>query len=95
MGGLHRYSVVRRPVLTEKSTDALEHRNAYVFEVAPAANKIQIRQAIEEEFDVKVRNVNTLWKRGKARRVGRTVGRTASVKEAIVTLRPGDKIDVY
>ena len=88
-------SILRRPIITEKTTGAIEHLNAYVFEVAPDANKIQIRQCVEEQFDVKVVKVNTRWKKGHWRRIGKHVGRTQSFKEAVVTLRPGDRIDVY
>ena len=61
----------------------------------PTANKIQIKQAVEENFEVKVVKVNTRWKRGKFKRGGRTYGRTSAFKEAVVTLQRGDKIDVY
>ena len=88
-------SILLRPIVTEKSTGGIDHRNAYVFEVAPTANKILIKRVVEEQFDVKVTKVNTRWKRGRWRRVGREQGRTSPRKEAIVTLRPGDKIDVY
>ncbi len=88
-------SVLLRPVVTEKTTGGIEHLNAYVFEVAPEANKILVKKAVEEQFNVKVVKVNTRWKKGHWRRLGRHVGRTGSRKEAIVTLRPGDRIDVY
>ena len=88
-------SILLRPVVTEKSTGGIEHLNAYVFEVAPTANKIQIRRTVEEHFEVKVVKVNTRWKKGRWRRLGKHIGRTSPHKEAIVTLRPGDKIDVY
>ena len=95
MGILHSYSVLQRPILTEKTTGGIDHLNAYVFEVAPTANKIQIKKAVEEQFEVKVVKVNTRWKRGKYKRLGRSVGRTSAFKEAVVTLQTGDKIDVY
>ncbi len=95
MVALRPHEIIRRPVITEKSTGGIEHLNAYVFEVAQEANKIQIRRAVEERFGVKVVKVNTRWRRGKWKRLGRTFGRTSARKEAIVTLRPGDKIDVY
>lgn len=88
-------SILYRPIITEKSTGGIEHLNAYVFEVAPGANKIEIKKAVEEQFGVKVVKVNTRWKRGRWRRLGRHIGRTSGHKEAIVTLRPGDRIDVY
>ena len=87
--------VLRRPILTEKTTRALEVGNQYVFEVAPAANKVLVRRAVEELFDVKVTKVNVRTRRGKLKRVGRSVGYTSGTKHAIVTLRAGDRIDVF
>jgi large subunit ribosomal protein L23 len=89
------HSVVQRPILTEKSTHGIETLNAYVFEVGPNANKIEIRRAIEEIFEVKVLKVNIRKRRGKRKRMGRSIGFSKDVKEAIVTLKTGDKIDVY
>ncbi len=89
------HTVLRRPILTEKSTRSIEQGNAYVFEVAISANKLQVKQAIEALFDVKVRKVNVRRRRGKLKRTGRSLGYTKARKEAIVTLRPGDKLDVY
>ena len=90
-----RFKVLQRPILTEKTARGIEYQNAYVFQVHPTANKIQSKQAVEENFEVKVVKVNTRWKRGKFKRVGRTYGRTSAFKEAVVTLQRGDKIDVY
>ncbi|MBI4586033.1 MAG: 50S ribosomal protein L23 [Planctomycetes bacterium] len=87
--------ILQRPVVTEKTTGSIDHLNAYVFQVAPRANKIEIKKAVEKQFNVKVIKVNTRWKQGKMKRLGKTIGRTSPAKEAIVTLRPGDKIDVY
>lgn len=95
MPALSLQNILLRPVLTEKTTGGIESRNAYVFEVAPAANKIQIKKAVEEQFEVKVVKVNTRWKPGKWKRLGRSVGRTNKVKHAVVTLGRGDRIDVY
>lgn len=88
-------SVIRRPVLTEKTTHAMETRNTYVFEVAPEANKIMIRRAIEQLFNVKVKKVNVRNRKGKLKRVGRSFGYGKNRKEAIVTLKEGYKLDVY
>lgn len=88
-------SILRRPVITEKSTAGVEHKNAYVFEVEKDANKLQIKKAVEELFGVKVVKVNTRRQPGKFKRMGWVTGSTQSVKEAIVTLRQGDKIDIY
>lgn len=89
------HEVLRRPVLTEKSTRGIDVRGAYVFEVSPTANKILIRQAVEELFGVKVAKVNVRVRKGKRKRVGRSTGFGKDRKEAIVTLKPGHKIDVY
>ena len=88
-------NILKRPTITEKSTAGIERLNAYVFQVDPAANKLQIKRAVEELFNVKVVKVNTRRRRGKLKRMGMITGTTQSVKEAIVTLRAGDKIDVY
>ena len=88
-------TILKRPTITEKSTAAIEHLNAYVFQVEPHANKLEIKRAVEELFNVKVVKVNTRRRRGKSKRMGWIVGKTQSYKEAIVTLRTGDKIDVY
>ena len=89
------HSVLRRPVLTEKTTRAMEQLNAYVFEVASEANKVLVRRAIEELFSVKVVKVNIRNRLGKLKRTGRSIGYTKNHKEAIVTLRAGDKLDIY
>lgn len=89
--------IIRSPVITEESTLQMETRNQYVFRVDPRANKHQIRQAVEALFpDVKVISVNTMNYRGKVsgRRGGQVPGRRANWKKAIVTLRPGDAIDL-
>lgn len=89
------HGILRRPVLTEKSTATIESGGAYVFEVHMDANKISIRHAVEELFGVKVAKVNVRIRKGKRKRVGRSVGFGKDRKEAIVTLKPGHKIDVY
>jgi len=88
-------SILRRPTITEKSTAGIDRLNAYVFQVDPSANKLQIKKAVEELFNVKVVKVNTHRRRGKAKRMGMVIGATQPVKEAVVTLRRGDKIEVY
>lgn len=89
------HEILRRPILTEKTTHGIEAMNAYVFEVPGYANKLLVREAVEEIFDVKVEKVNIRNRRGKRKRVGRSIGFGKDRKEAIVTLRTGDKIDVY
>jgi large subunit ribosomal protein L23 len=89
------YGVLKRPVNTEKTRDAHDNANQYVFEVVPDANKIQIRQAVEEIFGVRVTGVRTITVRGKTRRFRRGMGKKPNWKKAIVTLRDGDIIDVF
>lgn len=86
--------IIRRPLITEKATRLLEG-NKYLFEVVPTANKIQIAQAIEELFKVKVTKVNTFNPPDKQRRVGRSVGMRSRFKRAIVTLQEGDSITLF
>lgn len=95
MSALELRGILRRPTITEKSTAGIDRLNAYVFQVEPSANKLQIKKAVEELFNVKVVKVNTRRRPGKAKRMGAITGFTQSFKEAIVTLRPGDKIDIY
>lgn len=83
-----------RPIVTEKSTEMMAE-NKYVFEVAPDANKIEIRKAIEKLFNVKVVEVNTMRIRGKLRRMGRFEGRRPDRKKAVVTLAPGNRIEIF
>jgi large subunit ribosomal protein L23 len=87
--------VIIRPVVTERSTTLGDEQDAFTFIVAEDANKIEIRRAVEALFDVKVQSVNTMRYRGKLRRVGRSMGRRASFKKAIVKLVEGERIDVY
>jgi large subunit ribosomal protein L23 len=86
--------LIRRPLLTEKATLLLEN-NQYVFEVAPGADKLQIKAAIEELFDVKVIAVNTYNPPKKKRRVGRFMGHRPHYKRAVVTLAAGDSIPLF
>ena len=83
-----------KPVVTEKSVDLMQE-NKYCFKIAKDANKIEIKNAIEEIFKVTVANVNTVNVHGKMKRMGRTQGMTASWKKAVVTLREGDSIEVF
>src|SRR5918912_2026734 len=94
---LDAFSTIIRPVVSEKST-ALSEQGKYVFEVAPSANKIQIKRAIEEAFanrKVQVSSVNILHVTGKVRRRGRSIGMTRSWKKAVVTLRAGQRLDLF
>jgi large subunit ribosomal protein L23 len=87
------YDIVRRPVITEKTTLGSEH-NQVTFEVALDASKPEIRQAVETLFEVKVTNVNTLRVKGKEKRFKGRLGRRNDYKKAIVTLGEGQHIDV-
>lgn len=93
---LHPYEVIRRPLITEKGT-LLAGLNKYLFEVAKEANKTQIREATEKAFNVHVVDVHTMNVKGAMRRFGRSrrLVRTPSWKKAIVTLREGDKIEIF
>lgn len=86
--------VLIRPIVTEKST-ALMEQGKYTFRVPLAATKIQIRQAVEQIFKVKVQAVNTMRYEGKLKRMGRTQGRRSDWKKAIVTLKPGEAIELF
>jgi len=85
---------LRRPLITEKYT-ALQAQGKYAFEVAGEANKPQIKQAVEKAFKVEVTAVNVMTMPGKRRRLGRRQLPAHSWKKAIVTLKPGDKIELF
>lgn len=82
------------PVITEKGTVLQEKHNQYLFRVAPRANKIQVREAVEKLFKVHVTGIRTVTVHGKMRRMGRNQGRKPSWKKAIVTLKEGETIDL-
>ena len=88
--------VILRPIVSEKSYGALDS-NVYTFEVAPGANKIQIKQAVEQIFGVRVTNVNTLNRAGKRKRNRRTGtwGSRPNQKRAVVSLAAGDTIEIF
>jgi len=91
----HPRDIIISPLFTEKSSYLLEKQNSYCFKVDINANKIEIRHAIESIFSVDVEDVNTIRFKGKTKRMGRHSGKKPSWKKAIVTLKPGDKIEVY
>jgi large subunit ribosomal protein L23 len=92
---IHPYEVLRKPLVTEKTTLLTSH-NKYVFAVALAANKLQIREAVEKAFSVHVEAVNTMRVRGKIKRMGRRRGgQQPDWKKAVVTLRAGDQIQLF
>ncbi len=88
------WEVLRKPIVTEKST-VLQEQNKYVFAVATDANKAQIKQAVEKAFDVTVKSVNVMSVHGKVRRIGRHAGHQSDWKKAVVTLLPGQKIEFF
>jgi large subunit ribosomal protein L23 len=86
--------ILIRPLITERTTDLMAE-GKYVFVVDKRANKIQIADAVKEVFNVKVEKVNTVNVRGKTKRMGRTSGKTASYKKAIVKLEAGQSIEFF
>ena len=88
------YGIIKKPVITEKASDATGIRNAYTFRVPLDANKVEVRQAVEQLFEVKVKSVNTLRVRGKWRVRGRSIGRSQAWKKAMVVLEEGQTIDL-
>ena len=87
------YDIIVSPVVTEKATMASEH-NKVLFKVASKATKPQIKEAVEKLFDVKVKSVNTLVRKGKTKAFRGTFGSQSDVKRAVVTLEEGHRIDV-
>lgn len=88
--------IILSPVVSEKSYGLLDD-NVYTFVVAPSANKIEIRQAVEEIFNVKVLNVSTMNRQGKRKRNRRsnTLGQRPTTKRAVVKVAPDDRIDIF
>jgi len=87
--------ILKRPLLSEKSTAAQDKLNQVAFEVDQDANKLQIKQAVEKRFSVKVTKVRTMHFLGKLKRTGRFEGRRSSWKKAVVTLAQGQKIEFF
>ncbi|MBI3542504.1 MAG: 50S ribosomal protein L23 [Deltaproteobacteria bacterium] len=89
------FEVITRPIISEKSTVQNELLRTYAFQVAPAANKQEIREAIEGLFKVKVEKVRTMLVHGKYKRSGRFVSKRNNWKKALVTLKEGQKIEFF
>lgn len=87
--------IIKKPLITEKSSLQKEVGQVVTFEVSLDANKIEIKQAVEKAFDVKVKNVNTSLVAGKVKRVGRQFGKRSNWKKAFVTLKEGSSIDFF
>lgn len=83
------HQIIKRPLITEKSNLQREAAQTIAFEVARDANKIEIKQAVEQAFKVKVKDVRTMVTAGKVKRVGRSIGKRSAVKKAYVTLAEG------
>ena len=87
--------VVLEPVVSEKSYDLIQDFNTYTFVVDKRSNKTEIKQAVARIFDVRVVSVNTMNRKGKRKRTGYVLGKRADTKRALVTLAPGDSIDIF
>jgi large subunit ribosomal protein L23 len=92
---MSQFDIIKRPLVTEKSNIQKETANQLTFEVDRRANRIEIRRAIEQIFNVKVATVRTMQVTGKVKRRGRILGKRRDWKKAIVTLRPGERIDFF
>jgi large subunit ribosomal protein L23 len=89
------YQILKRPLITEKSTAEKETHNKLHFEVDRRANKIEVKQAVEQIFKVDVVDVFTLNVRGKVKRVGRILSKRPDWKKAIVTIKPGQQVKFF
>lgn len=89
------HEIIRKPLVTEKANLLSDAGTVVSFEVSRTANKIEIKRAIEQAFNVKVKSVNTMQMRGKVKRVGHSLGQRNNWKKAYVTLEEGHSIDFY
>lgn len=89
------HDIIRRPVITEKTSIQKEVSNQFTLEVDRMANRVEIKKAVEEIFNVKVARVRTMQVKGKTKKRGRIVGKRRDWKKAIVTLMPGERIDFF
>lgn len=92
---MSQFDIIKRPLVTEKSNIQKETANQLTFEVDRKANRVEIRRAIERIFNVRVASVRTMQVTGKVKRRGRILGKRRDWKKAIVTLRPGERIDFF
>jgi len=88
-------AIIRRPIFLTEKSNTLRGKNQVVFEVARDANKVQIKDAVQKLFSVKVESVNTMVYRGKDRRMGRGYAKMQNWKKAVVTLKDGENIDFF
>ncbi len=91
---MKKYDIIKGPIITEKSSEIAQNNNQITLSVDVKANKIEIKDAVEKLFNVKVESVNTINVRPKKKRVGRYPGKTNKVKKAIVTLKEGSSIEL-
>lgn len=89
------YDIIRVPRITEKGARLKEKNNVLTFEVKLNANKVQVKKAVEGIFKVKVLDVTTVKNAGKKKRIGQRLGRRSDWKKAYVTLKPGEKIEIF
>ncbi len=89
------YEIIKAPLDTEKTNLQKEIANKVSFEIAPTANRVEVRKAVEQIFNVEVKSVRTMHVKGKVKRRGRILGRRKNWKKAIVTLMPGSRIDFF
>lgn len=89
------HEILKRPLITEKSTIQKETKNQLTFEVNRKANKVEIRRAIEKIFNVRVVGVRTIQMKGKAKRFGRIIGKRQDWKKAVVTLAPDEHVEFF
>lgn len=87
--------IIRKPLVSEKSTNMRVDENKYVFRVDQEANKLEIKKAVEDLFKVKVEDVTTMMMHGKPKRLGRFEGRRADWKKAVVKLKKGEAIELF
>lgn len=92
---MREFDIIRRPVHSEKSLTQKELYNQLSFEVAPQANRVEIKTAVEKIFNAKVKSVKTINVKGKVKRRGRILGKRRDWKKAIVRLMPGQRIDFF
>ena len=89
------YDIVKRPLITEKTNIQKESYNQITFEIDPKANRVEIKKAVEDIFNVKVAVVRTMQVKGKTKQRGRITGKRRDWKKAIVKLMPGERIDFF
>ncbi len=89
------YEVIKRPLVTEKTTIEKDAKNIIAFEIDTQANKIEVKEAVEKIFNVNVVDVKTINIAGKKKRIGKNVGKRSNWKKAYVTLKEGSKVDFF